>query len=533
MNLSAYMSYCEGESAFSVAAHYHLCQVVDSWKETNLTLFGCSHIRLHPSLTCHLSKIAKLVSIEPNELLYSGTAFPLYQMVLGHQAQELTDYMIHHDGSKIASISKQAAFSLTLDKSLKYCPQCVEESLESIGRFVWLTEQQLYGVNWCKKHQQVLTCIPTGEGGSNRRYVLPVQGHNTHSSLLNNKQQYFSNYIVELYRLLCSFSLLGKLSTYYREWLDIKGYLTKCGHIRAKALRSDLYHFWEALVDTEHAVLPLELLNFNYVSQLLHSDVPKHYLKHVMLMAFLTTDPKKFFDIDFRKDSNNQVKLGSRTPLNENSILSQLNSGYSMRKVAAMTGYSVGAIKQVALRNGIEIGRRRQRITVEMERDIWRKAFVGMHRQIIADFHHVSVGAVEQIIQSHSGLSAWRKHLRFQDKLHFHRNAILAFITANPEYSRNKIKHECSSYMWLYKHDNEWLYMHLPLPQTSRYHASVDWAARDKLLAIKVKFMLEPCLSISALDRQLGGHNWLIKYADKLPLTMAEVESKIIKHKGE
>jgi len=533
MNHSAYMSYCEGESAYSVTAHYHICQVLDSWKETNSKLFGCSHIRLHPSLTCHLSKIAKLVNIEPNELLYSGTAFPLYQMVLGHEAKKLAEHMIHNDGSKIASISKQAAFSLTLDKALKYCPQCVEESLDSVGRFVWLTEYQLYGVNWCQKHQQVLAYIPTGEGGSNRQYVLPEQGKATHDLFLNNKQQYFSNFIVELYRLLCSFSFLDKPSTYYREWLDIKGYLTKCGHIRAKALRSDLYHFWEALVDTEHAVLPLELLNFNYVSQLLHSDVPKHYLKHVMLMAFLTTDPKTFFDIDFRKDSINQAKSGRRRPLNENSILSQLNSGCSMRQVAVTTGYSVGAIKQVALRNGIEIGRRRQRITADMERDIWRKAFIGMHRSDIADFHKISIGAVEQIIQSHKGLPGWRRHLVFQNKLSFNRLTLTQFIERNSSYSRNKIKNECGSYMWLYKHDKEWLYHHLPTPQTSRYHPSVDWAARDKLLAIKVKFMLEPGLSISALDRQLGGHNWLIKYADKLPLTMAEVENKIIKHKGE
>jgi hypothetical protein len=522
------MRYVAGESAYGIVSHYHLCQPINNWKETNSELFGCSHIRLHPTLTCHIGKIAALVNIEPNKLLYLGTAFPLYQIVLGHEAQELAEYMIHHDGSKLASISKQAAFSLALDKVLKYCPKCVEESLDSVGRFVWLTEHQLYGVNWCQRHQQILAYIPTGEGGSNRQYVLPEQGNDTHDSLLNNKQQYFSNFIVELYRLLCSFSLLDKLSTYYREWLYIKGYLTKCGHIRAKALGSDLNRFWEALVDVEHAILPLELLNFNYVSQLLHSDVPKHYLKHVMLMAFLTTDPKTFFDIDFRKDSINQAKSGSKTPLNENSILSQLNSGCSMRQVAKSTGYSVGAIKQVALRNGIEIGRRRQRITADMERDIWRKAFVGMHRQIIADFHRISVGAVEQIIQSHTGLSAWRKHLRFQDKLYFHRNTILAFITSNPEYSRNKIKHECISYMWLYKHDNEWLYTYLPKAQSSKYYPSVDWAARDRILAIKIEFMIMPCESISALDRQLGGHHWLTKYASKLPLSMAAAKSKII-----
>jgi hypothetical protein len=522
------MRYVAGESAYSIVSHFHLCQPINNWKETNKSLFGCTHIRLHPSLTCHLDKISKLVGIDSNHLLYSGTAFPLYQMVLGHESLQLADYMIHHDGSKLASISKQAAFSLALDKTLKYCPKCVEESLKSRGRFVWLTEHQLYGVNWCNKHQQVLAYIPTGEGGSNRQYVLPEKGNATHNSLLNNKQQYFSNFIVELYRVLCFFSPISELSNYYREWLDVKGYLTKCGHIRAKAIRRDLYHFWEALVDAEHVILPLELLNFNYVPQLLHSDVPKHYLKHVMLMAFLTPDPKTFFDIIFRENSINHAKANNRKLLNENLILSQLKGGCSMRQVAESTGYSVSAIKQVALRNGIEIDRRRQRISADMERDIWRKGFVGMHRQIIADFHCISVGAVEQIIQSHSGLSAWRKHLRFQDKLYFNRNAMSEFICQHTDYSRNKLKHECSSYMWLYKHDNEWLYSHLPQAQSSKYHPSVDWSARDKILAVKIEFMLTPCESISALDRQLGGHHWLTKYAAQLPLSMKAVQLKLI-----
>lgn len=522
------MQYVDGESAYGIVSHYHLCQPINSWKETNLKLFGCTHIRLHPSLTCHLDKISKLVGIDSNNLLYSGTAFPLYQMVLGRESRMLADNMIHHDGSKLASISKQAAFSLALDKALKYCPKCVEESLKSIGRFIWLTEHQLYGVTWCNKHHQVLEYIPTGEGGSNRRYMLPEKGKTVHVSYLNSKQQYFSNFIVELYRVLCSFSPISELSNYYREWLDIKGYITKCGHLRAKAIRRDLYHFWKALVDADHAILPIELLNFNYVPQLLHSDLPKHYLKHVMLMAFLTRNPKAFFDGAFKENHINQAKADKKKPLNENLILTQLKSGRSMRQVAEATGYSIGAIKQVALRNGIEIDRRRQRITAAMERDIWRKAFVGIHRQIIADFHRISVGAVEQIIQSHTGLSVWRKHLRFQDKLHFHRNTILAFISSNSDYSRNKIKHECLSYMWLYKHDNEWLYLHLPQAQSSKYHPSVDWSARDKVLAIKIEFMLTPCESISALDRQLGGHHWLTNYADKLPLSMAAAQSKLI-----
>lgn len=82
--------------------------------------------------------------------------------------------------------------------------------------------------------------------------------------------------------------------------------------------------------------------------------------------------------------------------------------------------------------------------------------------------------------------------------------------------------------MWIYKLNNEWLYSHLPQAQSSKHHPSVDWSARDKTLAIKIAHMLKPCESISALDRQLGGHHWLTKYAEKLPLSINAAQSKLL-----
>lgn len=532
MKLNSYSRYTLGESIYGLATNFHVSNTHLSWKDTNRDLFGMSHIRLHPLLPCRLDRVSKIFDVEQDTLLNHSTAFPLYAMTLGQEAEKLKQALLSDDGQLMPTLSKQSSYGLPFKKEIKYCPLCVQSSLEQYGKMIWWNVHQFYGVSHCCLHSVPLFFINTGEDGINRRYVLPLNGIEIGVDE-QGRMLFISRYITELYHYLCHVKITNNLSDYYRVWLGIKGYLTKSGNIRFKKLSAELHDYWYPIFSLNDAHLPSELSLFHYVPKLVHSDNPVHYLKHVMLMAFLTNDPKVFFSqsLIVGPDKRNGQRKG--VIINEKMILDLLVSGDSMRQVAVKTAYSVGAIKQVALRNGIEIGRRRQRITVEMERDIWRKAFVGMHRQIIADYHCISIGAVEQIIQSHNGLSAWRKHLRFQDKLHFHRNAILTFIASNPEYSRNKIKHECNSYMWLYKHDNEWLYLHLPLPQTSRYHPSVDWAARDKLLAIKVKFMFEPCLSISALDRQLGGHNWLIKYADKLPLTMAEVESKIIKHKGE
>jgi hypothetical protein len=527
MGLTSYSRYVPGESIYGLVTNYHIGQAHVSWKETNKELFGCTHVRLHPVIPSHLSEISTIFNIDAQKLLINSTGYPLYAMALRGEANHLAKKMMADDGKQVSVSSRQNAFSLPLDKLMKYCPLCVKDDLTRLGKAIWWNEHQLYGVNYCPKHKVSLHALNAGEGGINRRYVLPMNGIAL-SNIENERSLFLSEFIVGLYRCLKNNDLKKDLTDYYHYWLDLRGYLTEKGNVRFKMLAPELFKYWEPIFISNNAHLPIELTQFSYIPRLVHSLEPMHYLKHVMLMAFLTQKPEQFFEGAFKNSHSNQVNLDSKKLLDENLIVSHLKSGCFMRQVAKLTGYSVGAIKQVALRNGIEIGRRRQRITADIERDIWRKAFVGMHRQIIADFHCISVGAVEQIIQSHSGLSAWRKHLRFQDKLYFHHNAILAFISLNSDYSRNKIKHECSSYMWLYKHDNEWLYSHLPQAQSSKYHPSVDWSVRDKILALKIEFMLTPCGSISALDRQLGGHHWLTKYASQLPLSMKAVQSKLI-----
>lgn len=515
------------QSVYGIVSQYHVLSPTLSWKTTNTHIFNKTHVRLHPVLPCNIDKIAHYFMIEPWILLQTGTGYPLFSSVLRKDALSLSMAMFSDYGKEITRVSKQAQSSLELAKSLNYCPECVEGDEHKFGLGLWKTAHQLYGVSHCPWHKVPLVQVPCGEGGVNRKYSYPKQSKYSVVNKDSNQSLFLSIFIFKWFVLSQNYQSIELYSTLYKYWLDVKGYLTKCGNIRRSKLVHDLHEFWYEVFNVENPILPMELCNYRFVSRLVHSDIPMHYLKHALLMAFLTPEPKTFFDGGYRNEPNCQPKRNNKKKLNENLIVSHLKSGCSMRQVAKLTGYSVGAIKQVALRNGIEIGRRRQRITADMERDIWRKAFVGMHRQIIADFHRISVGAVEQIMQSHSGLSIWRKHLWFQDKLHFHRNMILAFINSNPDYSRNKIKHECGSYMWLYKHDNEWLYSHLPQAQSSKYHPSVDWSARDKVLAIKIEFMLTPCESISALDRQLGGHDWLTKYASKLPLSMAAAQSKL------
>ena len=54
-------------------------------------------------------------------------------------------------------------------------------------------------------------------------------------------------------------------------------------------------------------------------------------------------------------------------------------------------------------------------------------------------------------------------------------------------------------------------------------HRIIDWAERDITLAKRVADILvktDDNISLSKLDKQIGGHGWLLKSKGKLPLTM-------------
>lgn len=525
-----YWEYEAGESVFSLVTHFHIGEGHHDWKQTNLALFGRTHVRLHPLLSGNLNQLSAKFNVPVHTLLNHATAYPLYAMSLRDSADGLRDVLCSSSGQRLTLESRQAAFALPLPKSYKYCPQCTLRDLDKLGKTPWWMVHQLYGVNYCPFHTEPLFEALAGEGGINRRYILPGNGVQIVSTE-NERAAYLSVFVHELFSYLQLNPIDGSLSDKFRLWLDIQGFLTAGGHLRMRQLSSVLRDFWRPVFESTSVLIPLELSTFSYIPTLVHREYPVHYLKIVLLMAFLVKHPKQFFDACSPKKS-----ICTPDPLTvavkEDEVLCLLNMGYSMRQISHRTKHSIATIKQIALRNGMQVNRRRHKLNVDIERDIWRKALVGLHRQEIATFHGVSVGAVEQIIQSHKGLSEWRHHLLMAQRKQTNRQLFLETVDKNPQATRNELKNSTSCYMWLYKNDKDWLYARLPEARRERYYPAVNWTVRDSILAFKMANMVKPADSVSAIDRQFGGHGWLTHQADKLPLTVEAALNKIKLFKG-
>ena len=246
MTKSAYWSYQNGECVYGLVVNYHIARLHRSWQQTNMEIFGRTHVRLHPVLPNNLNCIASHLQIEPEHLLKMATGYSLYALSLGDRSSNLAVNLYGPGGHHMTNLSRQSAFALPLDKHFKYCESCVKSSFEQHGKLLWLTEHQLYGVSYCEKHHEILRAVVAGEGGINRRYVLPENG----MALLqtdNEKARFLSEFIIKLFRFMGRCEKVPKLTELYRGWLQSKELMTANGNLRLKLLSNELDCFWRPL----------------------------------------------------------------------------------------------------------------------------------------------------------------------------------------------------------------------------------------------------------------------------------------------
>lgn len=84
-------------------------------------------------------------------------------------------------------------------------------------------------------------------------------------------------------------------------------------------------------------------------------------------MTFLSKTPEEFFNGPAEAGKTREAKVKPARDI-EARALKLLHESNSMREVAAQLSCSICYLKQLALRNNIEIERRRQHITADIER---------------------------------------------------------------------------------------------------------------------------------------------------------------------
>ncbi len=411
-------------------------------------------------------------NIERNDLLENHTCLSYFKPYLGQSKYELVKQALLT--GDVEFVQKWLGITSNRVKeggSLYYCPECVNDDLEQYGVSYWHRKHQLYGLINCPTHGEPLR----GQKVTRRAIALPPQRHNEighQDGLLHNHFSSFSLWALAQSEI--DMFDYERLTNCYRIELFNKEFACKSLRIRQRCLREDLQGYYAA--ELNHAAWQ-ELFATNktypYPCQLFYNyhDCHFHPAKHLALMAYLFSTPESFLskyysaneDLEAHFNSNTSIRDRKNDTLKSKLILSLFSQGKSLRNIAKQVQLSVSAVKSKVVAGGGKVKSRASKIFENDRRAILHKLMIGKPTQGIAKELNLSTGAIEQVLTQHPELVEQRKHLRFRAKLVQHRKLLSLAMKRFPRYTRNQLKNKFNaSYMWLFKHDKNWLYRHLP-----------------------------------------------------------------------
>lgn len=260
------------------------------------------------------------------------------------------------------------------------------------------------------------------------------------------------------------------------------GFLTKCAHVRLKPLRNSMIEALKPVLDysevkgifddTRYPPYPTCVLT--------NRDAAISPLKHLLMMTFLFDSVSDLLNSDIEcspelVQANTNVNDELSSDIDD--IMHALNRGDSLRRVAGSTGHSVAYVKKVALTAGVAIDTREQKLFATERRQIAFKLLAGKSTEDIAKKFNCSKGAIEQILSQHSDIVTLRRRRRKSAKMKLMRQSLLETIKSITTPRRQDVKcTNSAAYMWLYKNDRQWLYVHLPkaIPRNSRRRKPVS-----------------------------------------------------------
>ncbi|MFA0661423.1 TnsD family Tn7-like transposition protein [Vibrio splendidus] len=513
-----FLKWIEGESVFGLVARHHATCPYHSLREKNRVLLYRPDIKLNPQLPCSLNTISCKTGFQADELLYQGTTYPLVSATIRNLKgkNDLRLAMLSDCGTSVMSLSRLVSSRLNFGNTIKYCPRCLESDRLKYGYGVWYTNHQISGVTVCPKHLTWLTSISLDADGLNKRIEPPP----TTLIGFGSSEEPPSNTAIKLSQFLSDFFVLTQgnnhlnLSEAHLAWLNEKDYLTQAKQIRLDKFSYDFNHHWSDLLET--GLLPKELSNISYVRNLIKPDTNLHYIKHALLGAFFVDSPIEYFS-RYPLDST-QPSLALHKIESDTKAITLLQQGQSLRSVAEATGKSVGYVTKVASQHDIKIKHRYKQLTDEMAFKIIRLAYRGIHRKDIAKECGVGVGSIEQKIEGQEGLSEWRRKLRYLEARAKHRLSLLNYKNSHPGCSRNELRKKTTDYLWLFKHDKDWLIHHLPNKMKPKFYGAKDWDSIDEALVKRIHMEITQTSSLSDIDRQLIGAPSIRVNKERLPL---------------
>lgn len=568
----------------SIIYRYHIRSGNVEFKDTKKELFDvCSYkLGLFPR---NLSKLLNKIPYEWNltkENFLSHTWFPLFEPFLEKNRLAIINNDIMFGKSGISNFVGRVATQRNipvLSKEIKYCPMCMEEDYKKYGESYVHLKHQLAFLDFCSDHYIKLTnkCSHCGTYFSNQGLgelsIKPCCTKVKYEKVTRSRITDFSirlltecAYIKERKSMMNADFIYSKLMVV----LGNNGYINIKGKVYRRKLVEDLMKKYQKdcpdLIDIIKYKMPIERISSYFFT-------PEHMSKliifYVLLIIFLSGTTKTFIETDesysipipfgtgpwpchnhicpshqvvkpitkcersyilkgfkgrficpicgfeYEKKwtteekeiiSENKYIIKKRGHLWNERVLELYNLGYKVDEIAIIVKSYKSNIQSV-LRNYKKLKANNNALATKTKsKDAERAILLGQ-----------SEVATTETIKDKVRMN-YRAKINNLKKIHKNLNRTAAYRLAQKEYK------------WLLRNDNEWL-NHI-LPAFSLDYLSMDIDLRQKVRNIaKILYASNPPNRIrmyTILNRlELKEKNLILSHKEKLPKTVAEVESQI------
>jgi hypothetical protein len=285
----------QGELVYSLVARAGVHMGITSPKQLLDEVFSDRKVVATVDLPCHLKEISShypsSLGLTVDRLAYEHTLFPIYAPFVGEDRRKsCLHWMAGKSLGAIHLALGVSASRITQNRSLRYCPQCMENQLVQYGEYYWGREWQVSGSDCCLEHGGLVDAL-IERHGYHRHCFYALTSKYTHAitqpSLIEEDQRVTRQVNNLLITAAAKSPTFNQWGAFYRNIASDLN-CTRGKHIQFDAIKEKLSSHWSAEWLKKNELMPSD-----NQSCWLRSIFRKHrksfsYLEHITVLdAFL------------------------------------------------------------------------------------------------------------------------------------------------------------------------------------------------------------------------------------------------------
>jgi hypothetical protein len=503
-----------------------------------------------------LSNLPKDHQFTSDELIDKFTLFIFYSsFVPPEDSETIRKYMKEDNGGSIYNKIGLMASSITLNKFIKFCPDCMKEDLVRYGEIYWHRIHQVSGVFICPKHHAFLIDSTVNSRGFNKHEFIAATYKNC--IVKENYKKYSEDELNKIFSIAKNAEILlnnnferKSIKWFCNQYINV---LKKIGYanINGKVKQKDLIRNFKEYYGEE--LLQLFQSNFdvgsenNWLSDLIRrNNKTTHPIRHLLFIQFIGITLEELFNTEIEYKPFGDGPWPCLNPVVEHfkeDIINAVDIRYSFDAKKPI-GSFVCNCGFIYTRTGpdVDYGSRFKIGKVQSYGQVWKQKLQelfldGKSIYEISKVLDVDPATVKKYIDiiyedppcqdiSRNGTEVYIREEVEINK----RNEWLTLIQQHPDKSKTELrKSNPALYTWLYRNCREWLSENSPVKKEVKYeNLKVNWEDRDneilklameKVQEIKNQVGKPKRITISVLGSELGIRSLLEKHLEKIPRT--------------